>query len=65
LQTRIPAARFPRFADIRGNGHFHACGDAIRGANRNEDVRPDGIRYPLAMYLFRAQNSYAEPRGPS
>ena len=29
---------------IRGNGHFHACGDAIRGVDRSVDVRPDGIR---------------------
>jgi hypothetical protein len=44
LQTRIPAARFPRFADIRGNGHVHACGDAIRGVDRSEDLPPTGIK---------------------
>jgi hypothetical protein len=44
LQTRIPVASFPRFADIRGNGHFHACGDAIRGVDRGEDLPPRGVR---------------------
>jgi hypothetical protein len=29
-QTCIPAAGMSRFADIRGNGHFDAWGDAIR-----------------------------------
>jgi hypothetical protein len=44
LQTCIPAAGFSRFADIRGNGHFHACGDAIRGVDRSVGVQADGVR---------------------
>ena len=44
LQTCIPAASFPRFADIRGNGHFHACGDAIRGVDRGDHVQQCRIK---------------------
>jgi len=44
LQTCIPVVSFPRFADIRGNGHVHACGDAIRGVDRGEDLPPTGIK---------------------
>jgi hypothetical protein len=44
LQTCIPVVSFPSFADIRGNGHVHACGDAIRSVDRGEDLPPTGIK---------------------
>ena len=44
LQTCIPVVSFPSFADIRGNGHFHACGDAIRSVNRGDHVRQRRIK---------------------
>jgi hypothetical protein len=44
LQTCIPAVSFPSFADIRENGHVHACGDAIRSVDRGEGVPPKGVR---------------------
>jgi hypothetical protein len=44
LQTCIPVVSFPRFANIRRNGHVHACGDAIRGVDRGEDLPPTGIK---------------------
>jgi hypothetical protein len=44
LRTCIPAASFPSFADIRGNGHFHACGDAIWGVDRGDHVQQCRIK---------------------
>jgi hypothetical protein len=44
LQICIPVGSVPSFADIRGNGHFHACGDAIRDVDRGEDLPPTGIK---------------------
>jgi hypothetical protein len=44
LQICIPVVSVPSFADIRGNGHFHACGDAIRCVDRGEDLPPMGVR---------------------
>jgi hypothetical protein len=44
LQTCIPVVSFPSFADIRGNGHFHACGDTIRSVDRGEGLPPRGIK---------------------
>ncbi len=44
LQTRVPVVSFPSSADIRGNGHFHACGDAIRNVDRGEDLPPMVVR---------------------
>ena len=44
LQTRIPVVSVPSFADIRGNGHFHACGDAIRIVDRGEGLPSKGVR---------------------
>jgi DDE_Tnp_1-associated len=44
LQTLSVVLRVTRFADIRGNGHFHACGDAIRSVDRVEDLPPKGVR---------------------
>jgi hypothetical protein len=44
LQTCIPVGSVPSFVDIRGNGHFHACGDAIRCVDRGEDLPPMGVR---------------------
>jgi hypothetical protein len=44
LQTCIPVVSFPSFAEIRGNGHFHACGDAIRSVDRGEGLPPGRVR---------------------
>src|SRR5208283_4175948 len=40
LQTCIPVVSFLSFAEIQGNGHFHARGDAIRCVDRREGLPP-------------------------
>ena len=44
LQTCIPVMSVPSFADVRGNGHVHACGDTIRIVDSGEGLSSKGIR---------------------
>ena len=51
LQALALATRLLRFADIRGNEHFHAYGDAIRGVDRGGDLPPSDIKNPFGIEL--------------
>ncbi|MGA8172984.1 MAG: hypothetical protein WB816_19435 [Methylocystis sp.] len=44
LQTFTLGLRVTRFAEIQGNGHFHAYGDAIRSVDRGADVPQNRIK---------------------